>query len=401
MTEATHYLGIIPLLLVAFFYQRIPRGQLKLWGSLAAFFLVVSLGPRLQLLGTTFPLPLPYALIDSWPIFSAVRAVGRASVLVGLSVAVLVAWVVATQVRRRQFAYALAVVLFVEFLFWPVSRTPAVLSPAYTQVRSLSGSQLIELPAATNYTAASRALYATLTHGKTTVGNIALERAQNPQERLEAQSLPALRQLLHLRTTHIHQDRDDFFAQDPNETFPDTLRWLDIGGILVHSDSLSQLQLATVRAYLEEDLALTPVDHNDALLYDVSPLLGRDLGDGVFMSRDAGWENVAYDAKLDTHFAELPREAVTSLYNVTTQERTARLEFTIAPDSHGNIAVKTETGVTVADLAGEPGEQIRFDALLQPGRTNLIWGNKLPEKVIIQDPVLTSTATARPALASF
>ncbi|MAF80506.1 hypothetical protein CL628_00670 [bacterium] len=389
VTESTAYLGIIPLLLIIFFHHKVPGSQLKLWLTLGVTFWLLSLGPRLHLLGLVTPLPLPYAIIDGWPIFSAIRAVGRAGIVVGMSLAVLLGWVVATQVKRQKFAYLLGVLLLVEFLFLPMPLIPAVLSPAYSATRSLSGTSVIELPAATNYTAGSRALYATLTHGKAVVGNIALERALSGTALTEAQSLPSLRQLLHLRTTHIRQDRNDFFEQDPVETLPDTLRWLDAGGILVHTDSLSVLQLATVRDFLEDDLGLTPVMYDDALLYDTASLLEGAVTDGVFMSRDGRWENVGYDEERDSVFAELTSEASTTLYNVTTRPQAVRLTFTIPDESQGNMLVTAANGATVADVAATAGETVTVTYQLLPGSTELTWRNKLTQKVILQNPVLS------------
>jgi hypothetical protein len=389
VTESTAYLGIIPLLLIIFFHHKVPRSQLTLWLTLGVTFWLISLGPRLHLLGYVAPVPLPYAIVDDWPIFSAIRAVGRAGIVAGISLALLLGWVAATQIKRSQFAYLLGALLLIEFLFLPMPLIPAVLSPAYSATRSLKGSTIIELPAATNYTAGSRALYATLTHGKEVIGNIALERALSDTALTEAQSLPALRQLLHLRTTHIRQDRSDFFEQDPVETLPDTLHWLDAGGILVHTDSLSVLQLATARDFLEDDLGLTPVAYDDAFLYDVAPLLANATTDGVFLSRDGRWENVGYDEARDSVFAELPSEATTTLYNVTTRPQSVRLTFTIPHESQGNILITTADGATVADVAAVAGETVVIPYQLLPGSTQLTWRNKLTQKVILKNPTLT------------
>jgi len=391
VTEATAYLGLVPLLVIVFFHQRVPRQQLKFWLVLGGTFWLLSLGPRLHVLGIVTPLPLPYTLIDGWPLFSAVRAIGRTAVIVGLSIGVLFGWVVATQVHRKQFVYLLGGLLLVEFLFLPMPLIPAVLSPAYSAARALPGSTLIELPAATNYTAASRALYATLTHGKSIVGNIALERAQDSDAFAESQSLPALRQLLHLRTTHIRQDRKDFFDQGAVETLPDTLRWLDVGGILVHSDSLSPLQLSATRNFLEDDLGLIPSDFSDGFLYDVSPLLEAGDSDGVFLARDGRWQNVGFDEERESVFAELPTEATTTLYNVSDQTQVVRLQFQVPLEGHGNVVVRTEDDVLVADLTAGPGELVEIEYVLEPGSVVLHWRNKLTQKVIIQNPALSAS----------
>lgn len=397
VTEATHYLGVTALLLIAFFHQHIPRATKRFWLTIAAFFLVLSLGPRLHILGALVPIPLPFSALDSLPVFSVIRAIGRSGVMVGLATAVLLGWVIATQVKRPAFAVVIGLLILIEFLYIPVPRISAALSPAYEVVGSLPGTHLIELPAATNYAAASRALYASNRHGKSIVGNIALERAFTADELWEAQSLPALRQLLYLRTSHIREDRDDFFAQDPVETIVDTFTWLDIGGILIHTDSLSSQQLSAVRAWLQDDLHLTPQVFDDALLYATGdlPATITDQSDGVFLARDDRWENVRFDAITNTIYADVSNEATTVLYNVREVPVTVELTVTLAPSSTGSLVV-TDNATTVADLSGEiSGATVTIPLTLSPGSHELTWRNRVPGTVRLQNPTLHVVPSSR------
>ena len=285
VAEATHYLGLVPLLLVIFFSQRTPKHQLRLWLIVAAVFGLIALGPRLHLLGTVTGLPLPYTLIDGLPVFSAIRAVGRASVMVGLAFAVLFGWVVAQHVQHRRLAIIVGAIVGLEFLFMPVALQSAQLSPVYQAVAALPGETLIELPAATNYTAASRALYASRQHGKTVIGTIALERGQVRDDFANGRSLPAVRQLLYLRSKHLQEGRPDFHGQDLVETFADLARYLDVRAVVVHRDSLSAVQLLAVTNFLEEQAGLTPQEFGDTVLYQLTnDFLGQ--GDGTFQLED-------------------------------------------------------------------------------------------------------------------
>lgn len=278
--EATQFLGFLPLLLLLFFCQHIPRRQKTFWFGVATVFFVISLGPRLHIFGEILPVPLPYALFDSLPVFSAVRAVARAGVMVGLSISVLFGWVLARELKRPISGVIVLALILAEFLFLPVPLQTTKLSRAYNVIARLPGKSLIEIPAATNYAVASQALYASLVHGKEVVGSIALERAANSQALKEVRSLPALRQLLFLRTRALLEDRKDFFDQDLVETLPDVLKYLDVSVIAVHVDSLSAEQRRAIEYFLEERLAWKGEKYDNIVLYRVTDR----PGDGIFKS---------------------------------------------------------------------------------------------------------------------
>lgn len=389
VAESTHFVGWSVILLIIFFGQRLPRRQFRLWVTVAVIFWVISLGPRLHLLGRVWPVPLPYALFDEWPVVGAIRAVGRAGVMVGLALTVLFGWVAATQIRRTWVAGLVAGVLMFEFLFVPVPLQSTKLSRAYDKIGQLPGRAIIELPAATNYTLSSRALYASARHGKEVVGSIALERAEGSGALLETRSLPALRHLLYLRTGQLRRDRPDFFDQKLPETLSETLRWLDVGAILVHPDSLSSLQLAAVRNFLEEDMNLTAELFDDALLYAVPETIGQ-AGDGVFLARDGRWQNVGFDEQHSHTYAEISREAGITLYNGTAETKSVRLIFSIAENSHGNMLFVLPNEARQLTLAaGEAGE-IELD-LPPRSATSYVFRNQLTDSIIIQDPSLQLT----------
>ena len=383
--EATQYLGISVLLLILFFHQEIPKKQKRYWLTVAGVFLVLSLGPRLHVFGKVLPVWLPYDLIDSWPVINIVRVVARAGVFVGVAAAVLLGWVIRTQFKRKISMSAAGVLIVLEFVFLPVPLQSTKLSSAYEIVGEQSGKSIIEIPAATNYVTASRALFASVKHGKEVVGSIALERALDAGVLKEVRSLPALRQLIYLRTGHLSKGRDDFFAQNMSETMRDVLKWLDVGAVVVHTDSLSSTQKKEVSEFLEDDLNLELQKHGDVNLYLIDPK--KMSGDGVFMSRDERWKNVGFDPVRGSVFAEIEKEASVTLYNVTDVKMKVVLEFKIALESHGNILVKNDDAA-VADLLAKGGEKAAIEIVLEPGTTRLDFVNRLTDKVIIQDPIM-------------
>lgn len=384
VSEATQYLGILPLLLLFFFHQLVPKKQKIFWVTTVLVFFVISLGPRLHLFGRVTNIWLPYEIVDSWLMLRAVRAIGRAGMVVGLGTAVLLAWILSTQMKRKISGVIVLLVILLDFLFLPVPLQSAKLSPAYEAVSQQSGKALIEIPAATNYVAASRALYASNVHGKEVVGSIALERAIQGGELKEIRSLPALRQLLYLRSTHLIEGRDDFFGQLAVETLPDVLKWLDAGAVLVHEDSLSESQMRGVRAFLERDLGLEPARYEDALLYKVGDIEG---GDGVFMARDERWQGVGYDPDRGSVFGEIEEAAQVTIYNIGDKRANVVLRFKIAPESSASMTVRSNNKV-ISDINVAGGEVVDITLKVEPGKQNVEFRNRLGGKIIIQDPTL-------------
>lgn len=385
VSEATQYLGVGALLLLLFFHGHIPRRQKLFWLLVGGVFLLISLGPYLHVFGHVLPLPLPYALVQSWPVLSAVRAVGRAGALVGLSSAVLLFWVLRTQLHRRESVAAVAAVLLLDFLFLPVPRQSAVLPAVYDELSAAPGSRVIEIPAATNYAASSRALFASHTHGKELLGDIALERADTSELEL-VKSVPGIRQLLYLRTTELRRDRSEFFAQALPESLADAMTYFDVGAIIIHTDSVSALQLSSMRSFLEEDMRLVPTTVDDALLYVVDLPTLPVAGDGVFLTRDGRWSGVGYDPKRESVFAEIETEASVTLVNVGDEEKEVVLTATVFSDSLGQLVVKDESGVVISQAT--KGETMAIPLTVLKGKHPFSFMAS-GGKVVIQNPVMT------------
>jgi hypothetical protein len=380
IAESTQYIGIVPLLLILFFHQRIPKQQKYLWSTVAVFFGILSLGPQLHFFGRVTKLPLPYAIVDSWPVFSSIRTIARAGIMVGLAGSVLFGWVLVTQVKRMRFFGIIALLLLIDFLCLPIPSQSSTLSAAYSVIKILPGQTIVDIPAATNYTAASKALYASAYHGKTVVGDIALERAQDSSSFTETRSLPALRQLLYLRTTHVRED-----------TLPDVLKWLDTGAIAIQTDSLTTGQLSAARDFLEKDMGLTPETYNDVILYRVALPFKNIKSDGIFLARDGRWQNVGFDPKRNSVFAEISQEASVTLYNVTNTSNKVSLNFNIAPESNANMIIISD-GKTVAEIVRKGGEAATLPIIVPPGKLQLTFKNRLTDKIIIQNPEMTTNS---------
>lgn len=373
MVEAVQFLGWVPLLLIAFFHRNIPRRQKLFWLLVLAVFWLISLGPRLHVFGRVLTVPLPFALVDEWPVFNFMRVVGRAGAGVGLAVAVLFGWVLAREMKRPITILIVGALLLGEFLFLPVSMARVEVSRVHEVLAELPGTRVVEIPAATNYIFASQALYASLVHGKETVGSIALERASGGAEVAEARSLPGLRQLLFLRSDQLQAARPDFFGQDLAETLPDVMRYLDASAVVVWMDSLSAHQRGAVQSFLQTTLRWHPESFGEAVLYRAE----FSRGDGVFLTRGREWVDIEIDAARGVVLAEVPRVARVRLYNVGSQAREVRLEFLVDRGS-----------VRVADTVIHAGERGQVRVVLPPGSRELEFESLLPEAARIREPVM-------------
>lgn len=355
ITEATYFVGWIPLLLILFFHQRIPARHFKFWVTVGVVFLLISLGPVLHVGGWLTGLPLPYTLIGWWPGLASVRAVGRAGIFVMVAMSILFGWVWHTQARppiRRAGWPPLTVIisglLLLEFLFLPLPMQSAQPSPAYDFVRTRPGKAVIELPAATNYTAASRALLASTIHDKEVIASIALERGEDPETQAEIKALPGVKQLLYLRTTDLQQNRQEFFGQDIAETLPDALRWLGVAAIIVHADSLTSLQLEAIKNLLERKLGWLAKPFGDVTVYVVPAAAGSD---GIVIRRGEGWETVTYDRAKKLTLAAYRGRAEVVLINTTTRAKQVVLSYNAVRESEH--ALLKRQSVTVEASPGE------------------------------------------------
>ncbi len=387
IAESVQYLGIVVLLPVLFFSRHIPIKQKRLWITSALFFGIMSLGPVLHVFGNELNVPLPYALLVHAPVFSAIRVIARSGVMVGFATAVLFGWVITTNKLPFKAALFIGVLLLVEFAFFPFPMQQTTLSSAYGALQDVRESKIIELPAATNYTAASRSLYASAFHNKEVFGNIALERGKAPDEFDLEKSVPAIRQLLFLRTTDLSEMRKEFFGQDISETLPDAMEWLDIGAIIVHTDSLSELQNVSIEEFLGNVQVFAKQSFGDTDIYIKRGDEVVKKSDGMFLVRGDGWENVGFDPKRESVFAEIPSMASVKIVNTLSASRVVTLSFNIPDESQRDtLIVKDQNGSTVKPELR--GDRLMYTFPVPPGEFEISFSNTGSRSIIIQNPLL-------------
>lgn len=387
--ESTQYLGVVFILFLLFFHNTVPTLQKKFWLLLAALFSIIALGPYLHIFGHVTKVPLLYILLEKLPIIDSIRTVGRSAVMVGLSSSMLLFWLIKENITRRSVFLALGVLVILDFLFFPVFSQSTAISSVYNDIKALPQASIIELPAATNYTFASQSLYTSLLHGKTILGSIALERGQDPDEFTPVKSAPGIRQLLYLRTTELRRDRSEFFSQALPETLPDTLRYFDVGAIVLHTDSLSVLQTSALRSFLEQDMKLSPRTYSDNVVaYFFDPNNMGQAHDGIFIMRDGAWTNVGFDPKKNSVFAEIPRTAALSIANVQNEAKKVNLEFTVPTESSSAVIVSSQDRPSVMVPVASKGV---VPLLVSPGVTTITFTSAGNNVSIIQNPSYSVT----------
>lgn len=382
--ESTLYLGLLPTLLILFYHQKIPKKQKKFWFSTIIIFWIISLGPKLHLMGYVTRIPMPYDLINNLPVLSAVRTVVRAAILVNVGIVILLAWVLKTQIKRTVSVIVIVLIVLVEFLFWPMSTMSFHMPLVYEQINNMEGEAIIELPTATNYLAASKALYGSKMHNKKLINNIALERAYGAKAYQEIRSMPALRQLLYLRTDHILEDRDDFLRQNMAETLYDVTNWLNVRQLVVHQDSLSTKQRNAVIHLLEEKAGLKRKVVEDSWLYEID---SDKHSDGVFIARDDGWQKVAFNKEKNEVSAIIENKAGLTIYNANKEDLIVQLTWTISEEDNTKLEI-----ITNADLFNDENtlkQAGKVKILINPGKTEVEFVNTKAGAIKITEPVMS------------
>lgn len=134
--EATAYLGLSAIIIVALAGKPLWRLASRWWIALLAF-LSLALGPQLHLFGKSLPLALPYTVIAYIPFLSNLRAPARFMVYVYLFWAVIVSVAVALiwkRLERRQYRILLgigtATLLVIDYFAINHNKTGVVTPPA-------------------------------------------------------------------------------------------------------------------------------------------------------------------------------------------------------------------------------------------------------------------------------
>jgi hypothetical protein len=177
-----------------------------LWVVMALFFYVLSLGPSLHILRSTFRIPLPYTLFHNYfPFFSVMRSPGRFAVLVTLSCAIIAAYGLshilngATEQyeqddtgeknrlsrRRRLYGIGVGLLLLLELWHLPFAAKKATVPDIYFEIAEEEGTfGVLDLPYS-RYRDIARYMFYQTVHDKPIAGGL-LSRKSGRQRQIEA-----------------------------------------------------------------------------------------------------------------------------------------------------------------------------------------------------------------------
>jgi hypothetical protein len=251
LTETTVFAGYLVLASAAAglaLRKRVPG--VSFWLVSAASFLVLSLGPTLQVAGADTGVPLPFSLFSRMPLLDELRAPSRFSIMAMLSLAVVFAlvWSHWMKDRRREplFALAATAVLVFEYAALPAPIFPAGAPPLYRELAREETGTVIEIPGIEQ--APVETMYHQTFHEKPIVIGTA---ARVPREKSEYYlGLPLVRPLIDLRKGRIEPGPE--LIERDRESAPRVARFLGLGYFVVDRG----YEKRGIVSYLEQVLPL-------------------------------------------------------------------------------------------------------------------------------------------------
>lgn len=309
-SEQTVYVGVVVLFLVAglFFCGLFGRYRLAkrdwLFALLALLFLVIGIGPLLQLKGVFEPeIRLPYDyLFQNFEFFSSIRAIGRAFIYFYLFLVLLLLPVLAClfenavkKVRPALF-WILLVVVVVDF--YAINPKIDVDVPAFfTQIEDPEENRdsIVVIPGATSYIGASKIRTYLPYHDYRVYGDRNFARQSEKAFEFE-KGTPILNDILYIQPGE--QIRSNLIFYEPKRIASSVLSYAGVRYIFIDRDfviqgeelkpqKISEERLGYLRNFIE---ILLPVDlyldDEDSVVYEVK----KSDDQYPFLTRDYRWK---------------------------------------------------------------------------------------------------------------
>ncbi|MBM4465216.1 MAG: hypothetical protein FJ014_06670 [Chloroflexi bacterium] len=291
--ENTVFLGYTAVLIAMYSGLRVKEKDIRYWIFTALFFLVLSLGPVLHILGDTeftafkVRVPLPYLIL--YPLFSFTRVPARLIVMVMLSLSIVVAYglkSLSQWIQNRSAGIALrlpalkpgkigrglptqrlsrAVIMGLvfcaitfEYASFPLPLGKLAVPEMYRQIAAEEGDfALVELPRDYSYAQCqvSEYQYYQTIHRKKLVGGYV---ARNPSYALDfVYNTPVIREL------NFPELPPDILRQDLSEVGLSLLNYYDVRYIILHRNYMTPEMFSKVDSFIN-DVLRTPLDDQDA-----------------------------------------------------------------------------------------------------------------------------------------
>jgi hypothetical protein len=268
--ENTVFLGYTALLVAVYSFLRVKESDVRFWVFVTLFFIILSLGPVLHILGGTeftafnIRIPLPYLIL--YPLFSFTRVPARLIVMVMLSLSMVVAYGLKSLSKsfpsHRHLSKAIIIPVFCAIIFeyvsFPLPLGKMAVPKMYYQIASEEGDfALVELPREYCYAQCqvSEYQYYQTAHKKKLIGGYI---ARNPSYALDfVYHTPVIREL------NFPELPPDILGQDLSEVGPSVLNYYDVRYIILHRNYMTAEMFRRVDGFIEDVLRL-PRDYQDA-----------------------------------------------------------------------------------------------------------------------------------------
>jgi hypothetical protein len=298
--ENTVFLGYTAILVAIYSALRVKEKDIRYWVFVTLFFLILSLGPVLHILGDTeftafkVRVPLPYLIL--YPLFLFTRVPARLIVMVMLSLSIVVAyglkslsqWIqnrsagialrlpgfkpgkIGSTVSRgfpdaKRLSKAVMMLVFFcaiifEYAPFPLPLGKLVVPKMYDQIASEEGDfALVELPRDYCYAQCqvSEYQYYQTVHRKKLIGGYV---ARNPSYALDfLYNTPVIREL------NFPELPPDILRQNLSEVGLSLLNYYDVRYIILHRDYMTSEMFYKVDGFIN-DVLRTPLDYQDATI---------------------------------------------------------------------------------------------------------------------------------------
>jgi len=271
--ENTVFLGYTALLVAMYSVLRVKEKDIRYWIFVMLFFVVLSLGPVLHILGdiefTPFKVrvPLPYLVL--YPLFSFTRVPARLIVMVMLSLSVVVAYGLKNLSRdfsnnKRLLKAIINVSIFCAIIFeyasFPLPLGRMAVPKMYYQIASEEDDfALMELPREYHYARCqvSEYQYYQTVHRKKLIGGYV---ARNPSYALDFMyNTPVIREL------NFPELPPDILRQNLSEVGLSLLNYYNVRYIILHRNYMTPEMFRRVDGFINNVLRI-PLDYQDATI---------------------------------------------------------------------------------------------------------------------------------------
>ncbi|MBI4786359.1 MAG: hypothetical protein HY782_04860 [Chloroflexi bacterium] len=399
------YLGYAALALAVLALWKVPAA--RVWGTFAAIFILISLGPDLRVNGNAFPATfLPFNLLLEIPFVKGNRYPSRWSVMVTLALAVMVGygilWTSQKLKGKRQkalLAFSFLLLALLEHLSVPLPISNLQSPPVYETIAQDQGNfTVLEIPLAwrngyrmtgTLDTAMMFAQWYQTAHRHPILGG---NTSRNPEFKFQYfTESPIIQSLIAVETSH---KLDDAALERDKQLAPDVLRFFGVRYVVWHSprDPQNRAALDAARAYIERVLPVTK-------FYDATDEMGETIAYRVFEKQAPGAMIRPADALARLHFAEgwgmlrgknvwaTRREAKLFARRDRPDDATLTLRFYV-PMSSQTVKVNVN-GNVVSTLVSQRGLSVYS---IHPGPE--VWRAGMNE-IVLQFDVLAPVASVR------